>query len=45
VITMAIDFDKIYATDLVYRPGCWQLCGDAHCCNFNRYRARFKIIE
>lgn len=42
---MAIDFDAIYGTDLVYRRDCWQLCGDAHCCNFSRYKARFKIIE
>ena len=37
-------FDKIYATDLVYVRNCWQLCGDAHCCSFARYKARFKLI-
>ncbi len=37
-------FDKIYSTDLVYQPDCWQLCGDAHCCNFSRYKAKFKLI-
>lgn len=42
---MAIDFDTIYGADLVYRPDCWQLCGDAHCCNFSRYKARFRILE
>lgn len=37
-------FDKIYATDLVYTPGCWELCGDAHCCSFSRYKRKFKLI-
>ncbi|MEM7404051.1 MAG: hypothetical protein AAF458_02105 [Pseudomonadota bacterium] len=31
-------FDAIYATDLRYVPGCWEFCGDAHCCHFSRYR-------
>jgi hypothetical protein len=37
-------FDTIYATDLVYVPACWKLCGDAHCCSFSRHKARFKLI-
>jgi hypothetical protein len=37
-------FDKIYATDLVYVSNCWKLCGDAHCCSFARYKAKFKLI-
>lgn len=37
-------FEKIYRTDLVYVPDCWQLCGDAHCCSFSRYKKKFKII-
>jgi hypothetical protein len=37
-------YEQIYATDLIYVPGCWQLCGDAHCCSFSRYKARFKLI-
>lgn len=37
-------FEQIYATDLVYVPNCWQLCGDAHCCSFSRYKKNFKII-
>ena len=40
----AIIFDKIYSTDLVFIQDCWRLCGDAHCCNFNRYKSRFKLI-
>jgi hypothetical protein len=40
----AVDFDAIYATDLVYAPGCWQLCGDAHCCTFSRYKSQMKIL-
>lgn len=39
-----IDYASIYATDLVYLPGCWQLCGDAHCCSFRRHKARFRLI-
>ncbi len=38
------EFEQIYATDLVYVPECWKLCGDAHCCNFARYKSRFKMI-
>ncbi|MBI4523154.1 MAG: hypothetical protein HY695_04990 [Deltaproteobacteria bacterium] len=37
-------FDEIYATDLVFVKDCWRLCGDAHCCSFSRYKARFKLI-
>jgi hypothetical protein len=32
-------YDEIYATDLVFRPGCWTLCGDGHCCHFSRYKS------
>ncbi|MGL4884060.1 MAG: hypothetical protein ACRC8K_23835 [Waterburya sp.] len=28
----------------MYIPDCWQLCGDAHCCSFARYKKTFKII-
>jgi len=37
-------FDEIYATDLRYWQDCWKLCGDAHCCSFSRYKARFQLI-
>ena len=37
-------FAAIYDTDLVYVPDCWRLCGDAHCCSFSRYKAKFKLI-
>lgn len=37
-------YERIYATDLTYVPGCWQLCGNAHCCNFSRHKARFKLL-
>ena len=37
-------FDRIYKTDLVYAPNCWQLCGDAHCCNFTRYKSAMSIL-
>lgn len=37
-------FERIYATDLVYVPDCYRLCGDAHCCNFARYKARFLFL-
>ena len=37
-------FDTIYATDLVYAPDCWKLCGDAHCCNFARYKSQMGVI-
>lgn len=34
-------FDHIYATDLTYVPDCYKLCGDAHCCNYTRYKQQF----
>jgi hypothetical protein len=37
-------FDAIYQTDLVYESACWKRCGDAHCCNFGRYKQRFKLM-
>jgi hypothetical protein len=37
-------FETIYATDLVYAPNCWKLCGDAHCCNFTRYKSQMSIL-
>ena len=37
-------FDRIYTADLTYIPDCWKLCGDAHCCNFSRYKSRFKLV-
>ena len=43
-VVARIDFDIIYGTDLVYVPGCWQLCGDAHCCSFSRHKSRFKLL-
>jgi hypothetical protein len=41
----AVDFPAIYATDLVYVPDCWQLCGNAHCCNFTRLKQRFRLLD
>lgn len=38
-------FERIYSTDLVYIKDCWKLCGDAHCCNFSRYKSRFRLIS
>jgi hypothetical protein len=32
-------FDTIYGVDLVFKPGCWALCSDAHCCHFSRYKS------
>ncbi|OYW55841.1 MAG: hypothetical protein B7Y80_04280 [Hyphomicrobium sp. 32-62-53] len=40
----AVDFDTIYAQDLVYVPGCWQLCGNANCCSFSRQKDRFRLV-
>jgi hypothetical protein len=40
----AIDFEAIYAQDLVYVPGCWQLCGNANCCSFSRQKDRFRLM-
>lgn len=37
-------FEGLYATDLVYKPDCWKLCGDAHCCSFSRHKARFRML-
>lgn len=37
-------FDGIYSTDLVYAPDCWKLCGNAHCCNFTRYKSQMSMI-
>lgn len=42
---VTVNFDDIYSADLVYVPGCWKLCGDAHCCNFSRYRSKFKFLK
>ncbi len=39
-----VDFDTIYAQDLVYVPGCWQLCGNANCCSFSRQKDRFRLM-
>lgn len=36
--------DQLYSSELTYVPDCWKLCGDAHCCGFSRYKARFKIL-
>lgn len=41
---MTINFERIYATDLVFQPDCWKLCGDAHCCSFQRYKKKFRLI-
>ena len=37
-------FEALYASDLVYKPDCWKLCGDAHCCNFERFKPRFRLL-
>jgi hypothetical protein len=37
-------FDTVYRTELVYESACWKRCGDAHCCNFSRYKQRFSLI-
>ena len=31
-------FEQIYSIDLIFRPNCWTLCSDAHCCHFSRYK-------
>jgi hypothetical protein len=41
---MAVNFERIYSTNLVFQPDCWKLCGDAHCCSFQRYKKNFKLI-
>jgi len=38
-------FDQAYGTELVFKPGCWSLCGDAHCCSFQRHKARFTLLR
>lgn len=42
--TLLESFDTIYTTDLVYGQDCWKLCGDAHCCNFARYKSQMSIL-
>lgn len=37
-------YDRVYDTDLVYVKDCWKLCGDAHCCSFQRYKSRYRLI-
>lgn len=37
-------YDTVYGTELVYVKDCWQQCGDAHCCNFQRYKSRYRLI-
>jgi hypothetical protein len=36
--------EQLYASNLLYVPDCWKLCGDAHCCGFARYKSRFRIL-
>lgn len=38
------EFERIYATDLVYIKDCWKLCGNAHCCGFFPYKEKFNLI-
>jgi hypothetical protein len=38
------NFERLYAIDLVYVRDCWQLCGDAHCCSFSRYKSKFRLL-
>jgi len=42
--TGAAGFERIYSIDLTFVPDCWKLCGDAHCCSFSRYKAKFRMI-
>jgi len=37
-------FDQAYSTNLVYEAGCWQKCGDAHCCSFARHKSKFRFF-
>jgi hypothetical protein len=37
-------YETVYANDLVYVKDCWKLCGDAHCCSFQRYKSRYRIM-
>ncbi|MBL8329572.1 MAG: hypothetical protein JNJ71_12010 [Rubrivivax sp.] len=41
---LAAIYETVYATDLVYVKDCWKLCGDAHCCSFQRYKSRYRIL-
>ena len=41
---LAAVYEAVYSTDLVYIKDCWKLCGDAHCCSFQRYKTQYKII-
>ena len=41
---LAAVYEAVYATDLVYVKDCWTLCGDAHCCSFQRYKSRYRIM-
>jgi hypothetical protein len=41
---LAAIYDSIYANDLVYVKDCWKLCGDAHCCSFQRYKSRYRVM-
>lgn len=38
-------FDQIYDTNLVFEKDCYKLCGDAHCCNFSRYKSKFSFMS
>lgn len=38
------NWERVYDIDLVYERDCWKLCGDAHCCNFQRHKQNFKVI-
>lgn len=38
-------FDGIYGINLVFKPDCYKLCGDAHCCNFSRYKSEFSFLS
>ncbi len=37
-------FATVYDTDLVFKPDCWRLCGDAHCCSFTRHKTKFRLM-
>lgn len=41
---LAAVYETVYAADLVYVKDCWQLCGDAHCCSFKRYKSQYRVI-
>lgn len=42
--TRGVDWEAIYATELVYEANCWTKCGDAHCCHFSRHKDQFFIM-